>query len=40
MSRMDFDTFRTRRAEAAKAYVVGDGTAVDELVPHGARRRS
>ena len=34
MSSTDFDTFFAARAEAAKAYVVGDGSAVDELVPH------
>jgi ketosteroid isomerase-like protein len=34
MSSTDFATFWTQRAEAAKAYVIGDGSGVDELVPH------
>ena len=34
MSSTDFDTFWAARAAAARAYVVGDGTAVDALVPH------
>lgn len=33
MSGTDFQTFWAARKEAAKAYVVGDGSAVDELVP-------
>lgn len=34
MSRTDFDAFLTARAEAAKAYVNGDGQALHNLLTH------
>jgi ketosteroid isomerase-like protein len=34
MASTDFESFWTARTEAAKAYVLGDGSAVDALVPH------
>jgi ketosteroid isomerase-like protein len=33
MGGTDFETFWAARTDAAKAYVVGDGSGVDELVP-------